>query len=184
MFPAKKASKFREWLDCSTLELKPTSITMEIMSYLAYETVAQVTWWMRVCVRVRWTTFQWNISLSQDCGFVSVGEARNDCDDKCHQSCDLFQPHPLQHSYWGTHTHTCNNLIFACFEQPKLRYELRLSREIRCFQSFQVKKDPDSPEATPPSTPGSSHSRPLPQGNGSLDGRARQRKRKKVRVSI
>lgn len=45
----------------------------------------------------------------------------------------------------------------------------------------QVKKDPDSPEATPPSTPGSSHSsKTLPQGNGSLDGRARQRKRKKV----
>ncbi|XP_035760670.1 transcription initiation protein SPT3 homolog, partial [Neolamprologus brichardi] len=44
----------------------------------------------------------------------------------------------------------------------------------------EVKKDPDSPEATPPSTPGSSHSsKPVLQGNGSVDGRARQRKRKK-----
>eukprot|EP00064_Thunnus_orientalis_P023210 superscaffoldBa00008557_g23442 len=86
---AKKASKFRDWLDCSSLELKPNSIAMEILSYLAYETVAQ------------------------------------------------------------------------------------------------VKKDPDSPEATPPSTPGSSHSaKPLQQGNGSLDGRARQRKRKKVCVRL
>ncbi|TMS04167.1 Transcription initiation protein SPT3-like protein, partial [Larimichthys crocea] len=38
---AKKASKFRDWLDCSSLELKPNSIAMEILSYLAYETVAQ-----------------------------------------------------------------------------------------------------------------------------------------------
>ncbi|XP_078787771.1 transcription initiation protein SPT3 homolog isoform X2 [Oryzias latipes] len=81
---AKKASKFRDWLDCSSLELKPNSIAMEVLSYLAYETVAQ------------------------------------------------------------------------------------------------VKKDPDSPEATPPSTPGSLHSsKPLLQGNGSIDTRARQRKRKK-----
>lgn len=42
VFPAKKASKFRDWLDCSTLELKPNSLAMEILSYLAYETVAQV----------------------------------------------------------------------------------------------------------------------------------------------
>lgn len=41
LFPAKKASKFRDWLDCSTLELKPNSMAMEILSYLAYETVAQ-----------------------------------------------------------------------------------------------------------------------------------------------
>uniref|UniRef100_H3CWV9 SPT3 homolog, SAGA and STAGA complex component n=1 Tax=Tetraodon nigroviridis TaxID=99883 RepID=H3CWV9_TETNG len=39
---AKKASKFRDWLDCSTLELKPNSLAMEILSYLAYETVAQI----------------------------------------------------------------------------------------------------------------------------------------------
>lgn len=42
VFSAKKASKFRDWLDCSTLELKPNSLAMEILSYLAYETVAQV----------------------------------------------------------------------------------------------------------------------------------------------
>lgn len=42
VFPAKKASKFRDWLDCSTLELKPNNLAMEILSYLAYETVAQV----------------------------------------------------------------------------------------------------------------------------------------------
>ncbi|MEQ2167009.1 hypothetical protein GOODEAATRI_034419, partial [Goodea atripinnis] len=80
----KKASKFRDWLDCSSLELKPNSIATEVLSYLAYETVAQ------------------------------------------------------------------------------------------------VKKDPDSPEATPPSTPGSSHSSKSLQGNGSTDSRGRQRKRKKV----
>uniref|UniRef100_UPI003AAA80F0 transcription initiation protein SPT3 homolog n=1 Tax=Centroberyx gerrardi TaxID=166262 RepID=UPI003AAA80F0 len=39
---AKKASKFRDWLDCSSLELKPNSVAMEILSYLAYETVAQI----------------------------------------------------------------------------------------------------------------------------------------------
>uniref|UniRef100_A0A3B3ZBD5 Uncharacterized protein n=1 Tax=Periophthalmus magnuspinnatus TaxID=409849 RepID=A0A3B3ZBD5_9GOBI len=39
---AKKASKFRDWLDCSSLELKPNTVAMEILSYLAYETVAQI----------------------------------------------------------------------------------------------------------------------------------------------
>ncbi|XP_063040556.1 transcription initiation protein SPT3 homolog [Engraulis encrasicolus] len=39
---SKKASKFREWLDCSSLEVKPNVVSMEILSYLAYETVAQV----------------------------------------------------------------------------------------------------------------------------------------------
>uniref|UniRef100_A0A3P8WIA1 SPT3 homolog, SAGA and STAGA complex component n=1 Tax=Cynoglossus semilaevis TaxID=244447 RepID=A0A3P8WIA1_CYNSE len=39
---AKKASKFRDWLDLSSLEVKPNSIAMEILSYLAYETVAQI----------------------------------------------------------------------------------------------------------------------------------------------
>ncbi|KAK1170345.1 hypothetical protein AOXY_G7168 [Acipenser oxyrinchus oxyrinchus] len=38
----KKASKFREWLDCSSLEVKPNAVAMEILSYLAYETVAQL----------------------------------------------------------------------------------------------------------------------------------------------
>ncbi|XP_062378597.1 transcription initiation protein SPT3 homolog [Sardina pilchardus] len=39
---SKKASKFREWLDCSSLDMKPNAVSMEILSYLAYETVAQV----------------------------------------------------------------------------------------------------------------------------------------------
>ncbi|XP_066560462.1 transcription initiation protein SPT3 homolog isoform X2 [Amia ocellicauda] len=39
---SKKASKFREWLDCSSMEVKPNAVAMEILSYLAYETVAQV----------------------------------------------------------------------------------------------------------------------------------------------
>ncbi|TNN62803.1 Transcription initiation protein SPT3 [Liparis tanakae] len=116
---AKKASKFRDWLDCSSLELKPNSISMEILSYLAFETVAQI------------------VDLS-----LLVKQEMT------------AQTNPISHvistSYIQYNTHT------------------------------EVKKDPDSPEATPPSTPGSSHSsKPLPQGNGSLDGRARQRKRKK-----
>ncbi|XP_012579254.1 PREDICTED: transcription initiation protein SPT3 homolog isoform X2 [Condylura cristata] len=39
---SKKASKFRDWLDCSSMEIKPTVIAMEILAYLAYETVAQL----------------------------------------------------------------------------------------------------------------------------------------------
>ncbi|KAJ8780021.1 hypothetical protein J1605_012057 [Eschrichtius robustus] len=39
---SKKASKFRDWLDCSSLEIKPNVIAMEILAYLAYETVAQL----------------------------------------------------------------------------------------------------------------------------------------------
>uniref|UniRef100_A0A673FZM5 SPT3 homolog, SAGA and STAGA complex component n=1 Tax=Sinocyclocheilus rhinocerous TaxID=307959 RepID=A0A673FZM5_9TELE len=39
---SKKASKFREWLDCSSLDVKPSAMSMEILSYLAYETVARV----------------------------------------------------------------------------------------------------------------------------------------------
>ncbi|CAK6980214.1 transcription initiation protein SPT3 homolog [Scomber scombrus] len=116
---AKKASKFRDWLDCSSLELKPNSMAMEILSYLAYETVAQI------------------VDLS-----LLVKQEM------------MAKTNPISHvisaSYIHYNTHT------------------------------EVKKDPDSPEATPPSTPGSSHSaKPLQQGNGSLDGRARQRKRKK-----
>ncbi|XP_037638512.1 transcription initiation protein SPT3 homolog [Sebastes umbrosus] len=116
---AKKASKFRDWLDCSSLELKPNSIAMEILSYLAYETVAQIVD-LSLLVKQEMTAKTNPIS------------------------------HVISSSYIHYNTHT------------------------------EVKKDPDSPEATPPSTPGSSHSsKPLPQGNGSLDGRARQRKRKK-----
>ncbi|XP_075717060.1 transcription initiation protein SPT3 homolog isoform X3 [Rhinoderma darwinii] len=39
---SKKASKFRDWLDCSSLEIKPNAVAMEILTYLAYETVAQL----------------------------------------------------------------------------------------------------------------------------------------------
>ncbi|KAK2113795.1 hypothetical protein P7K49_008061 [Saguinus oedipus] len=39
---AKKASKFRDWLDCSSMEIKPNVVAMEILAYLAYETVAQL----------------------------------------------------------------------------------------------------------------------------------------------
>ncbi|KAM6997854.1 transcription initiation protein SPT3 homolog [Tautogolabrus adspersus] len=116
---AKKASKFRDWLDCSTLELKPNSVAMEILSYLAYETVAQIVD-LSLLVKQEMTAKTNPIS------------------------------HVISTSYIHYNTHT------------------------------EVKKDPDSPEATPPSTPGSSHStKPLLQGNGSVDNRARQRKRKK-----
>ncbi|XP_069461896.1 transcription initiation protein SPT3 homolog [Ambystoma mexicanum] len=39
---SKKASKFRDWLDCSLMEIKPNAVAMEILAYLAYETVAQL----------------------------------------------------------------------------------------------------------------------------------------------
>ncbi|NXY42474.1 SUPT3 protein, partial [Ceuthmochares aereus] len=39
---SKKASKFRDWLDCSSMEIKPNAVAMEILAYLAYETVAQL----------------------------------------------------------------------------------------------------------------------------------------------
>ncbi|XP_062072905.1 transcription initiation protein SPT3 homolog [Lepus europaeus] len=39
---SKKSSKFRDWLDCSSMEIKPTVVTMEILADLAYETVAQL----------------------------------------------------------------------------------------------------------------------------------------------
>lgn len=116
---AKKASKFRDWLDCSSLELKPNSIAMEILSYLAYETVAQIVD-LSLLVKQEMTAKTNPVS------------------------------HVISASYIHYNTHA------------------------------EVKKDPDSPEATPPSTPGSSHSsKPLLQGNGSVDGRGRQRKRKK-----
>ncbi|KAM9726208.1 transcription initiation protein SPT3 homolog isoform 1-T3 [Menidia menidia] len=116
---AKKASKFRDWLDCSSLELKPNSVAMEILSYLAYETVAQIV----------------------DLSLLIKQEMAAKTDPVSHV---------ISASYLHYSTHT------------------------------EVKKDPDSPEATPPSTPGASlASKPPPQGNGSVDGRARQRKRKK-----
>ncbi|XP_077469773.1 transcription initiation protein SPT3 homolog isoform X2 [Stigmatopora argus] len=116
----KKASKFRDWLDCSNLELKPNSVAMEVLSYLAYETIAQIV----------------DLSLLVKQEMVAK-------------------------------TNTVAHVISASHIQYNSHVE-------------QVKKESDSPEATPPSTPGSSHSsKPFPQGNGSLDGRARQRKRKK-----
>uniref|UniRef100_A0A3Q2T997 SPT3 homolog, SAGA and STAGA complex component n=2 Tax=Fundulus heteroclitus TaxID=8078 RepID=A0A3Q2T997_FUNHE len=116
---AKKASKFRDWLDCSNLELKPNSMATEILSYLAYETVAQIVD-LSLLVKQEMTVKMNPVS------------------------------HVISASYIHYNTHP------------------------------EVKKDPDSPEATPPSTPGSSHSsKPLLQGNGGADSRARQRKRKK-----
>ncbi|XP_077976974.1 transcription initiation protein SPT3 homolog [Glandiceps talaboti] len=39
----KKASKFKDWLDCSHLvDIKPNPLAIEVLCYLAYETVAQV----------------------------------------------------------------------------------------------------------------------------------------------
>jgi hypothetical protein len=39
----KKAGKFKEWIDCGSLiDMKPNAPVMEVFSYLAYETVAQV----------------------------------------------------------------------------------------------------------------------------------------------
>ncbi|OWK13199.1 SUPT3H, partial [Cervus elaphus hippelaphus] len=34
----KKGSKFRDWLDCGSMEIKPNVVAMEILAYLAYET--------------------------------------------------------------------------------------------------------------------------------------------------
>ncbi|KAF4013440.1 hypothetical protein G4228_004782 [Cervus hanglu yarkandensis] len=42
LLEAKKGSKFRDWLDCGSMEIKPNVVAMEILAYLAYETVAQL----------------------------------------------------------------------------------------------------------------------------------------------
>ncbi|KAJ1202890.1 hypothetical protein NDU88_006685 [Pleurodeles waltl] len=39
---SKKVTKFRDWLDCSLMEIKPNTVAMEMLAYLAYETVAQL----------------------------------------------------------------------------------------------------------------------------------------------
>ncbi|XP_043538621.1 transcription initiation protein SPT3 homolog isoform X3 [Chiloscyllium plagiosum] len=39
---AKKPTKFKDWLDCSSMEVKPNPVALEIMAYLAQETVAQL----------------------------------------------------------------------------------------------------------------------------------------------
>ncbi|XP_073254991.1 transcription initiation protein SPT3 homolog isoform X3 [Porites lutea] len=39
----KKAGKFKEWLDCASLiDMKPNTPVMEVLSFLAYETVGQI----------------------------------------------------------------------------------------------------------------------------------------------
>lgn len=111
-----------------------------------------------------------------DRGLISVGEAGNDCEDQSHRSCDLCQLHQLQHSHWGVFTHTHTHQYY-----PQSIFDQWLTYILHIF-SHKLKKDPDSPDATPPSTPSSSlSSKPLLQGNGSMDSRTRQRKRKKVR---
>ncbi|XP_041044786.1 transcription initiation protein SPT3 homolog isoform X1 [Carcharodon carcharias] len=39
---AKKSTKFKDWLDCSSMEVKPNPVALEIMAYIAQETVAQL----------------------------------------------------------------------------------------------------------------------------------------------
>lgn len=73
---------------------------MEILSYLAYETVAQVTWLFRdfICVFKTVIFFTLQSVFPSDRGFVTFGEAGNDSKDESSQSCDLCQLHPLQHT--------------------------------------------------------------------------------------
>ncbi|XP_052009582.1 transcription initiation protein SPT3 homolog isoform X3 [Xyrauchen texanus] len=131
---SKKALKFREWLDCSSLDVKPNAMSMEILSYLAYETVAQVV--------------DLALLVKQDMT-PKTGD-------------------PFQHA------------ISATF----IKYSKSSA------EASSTKKETDSPENTPPSTPsgpltagqqGRMHS--MAQGNGGLaqDGgsKIKQRKRKK-----
>ncbi|XP_010861960.1 transcription initiation protein SPT3 homolog [Esox lucius] len=115
---AKKASKFRDWLDCSSLELKPHTVAMEILSYLAYETIAQLV----------------DLSLL----------VKQDMTPKT----DPFS-HAVSASFINYHSNT------------------------------EIKRDPDSPETTPPSTPGPSYSSKPSNGGLGLESKTRQRKRKK-----
>uniref|UniRef100_A0A8C2K932 SPT3 homolog, SAGA and STAGA complex component n=1 Tax=Cyprinus carpio TaxID=7962 RepID=A0A8C2K932_CYPCA len=129
----KKASKFREWLDCSSLDVKPNAMSMEILSYLAYETVAQVV--------------DLALLVKQDMT-PKTGD-------------------PFQHAISATFIQYCNSSA----------------------EATSTKKETDSPENTPPSTPsgpltghqGKMHS--MAQGNGgpNQDGssKIKQRKRKK-----
>ncbi|KAK3563726.1 hypothetical protein QTP86_034451, partial [Hemibagrus guttatus] len=127
---SKKLSKFREWLDCSSLELKPNGVSMEILSYLAYETVAQVV--------------DLALLVKQDMT-PKTGD-------------------PFSHA------------ISATF----LQYHSS-SAEVSS-----AKREMDSPENTPPSTPSSGHQAKLhsmSQGNGThsqdSSSKSKQRKRKK-----
>ncbi|XP_051578893.1 transcription initiation protein SPT3 homolog isoform X1 [Myxocyprinus asiaticus] len=130
---SKKASKFREWLDCSSLDVKPNAMSMEILSYLAYETVAQVV--------------DLALLVKQDMT-PKTGD-------------------PFQHTISATFIQYSNSSA----------------------EASSTKKESDSPENTPPSTPsgpltaghqGRMHS--MAQGNGGFtqDGnKIKQRKRKK-----
>ncbi|XP_036171939.1 transcription initiation protein SPT3 homolog isoform X2 [Myotis myotis] len=84
---SKKASKFRDWLDCSSMEIKPNVIAMEILAYLAYETVAQL---VDLALLVR-----------QDMGTKAgdpFGHAISAAFIQYHSSAEL---HPLDHSMQG-----------------------------------------------------------------------------------
>lgn len=128
---SKKASKFREWLDCSSLDVKPNAMSMEILSYLAYETVAQVV--------------DLALLVKQDMT-PKTGD-------------------PFQHAISATYIQYCSSSA----------------------EASSSKKDLDSPDNTPPSTPssvghqGKMHS--MAQGNGGpnqdASSKAKQRKRKK-----
>lgn len=185
-FPAKKASKFRDWLDCSTLELKPNSMAMEILSYLAYETVAQACEVPTLDVSQQ-QVFSVNMDAVQHLFIFPVVF--------CSQIMDLsllvkqemtVKTNPISHVISASYIHYNTHSEVPYSQLKKRLCEIHHKLLFALFLIFlrfvlQLKKDPDSPEATPPSTPSSSHtSKPLLQGNGSLDGRARQRKRKKV----
>ncbi|XP_036397962.1 transcription initiation protein SPT3 homolog isoform X2 [Megalops cyprinoides] len=136
---SKKASKFREWLDCSSMEVKPNAVAMEILSYLAYETVAQL---VDLALLVK--------------------------QDMAPKTGDPF-----------------SRAISATF----LQYHNSTSEVHLPGTTASVKRDPDSPENTPPSTPGAPLSaghqgklHSVAQGNGGLgqdSSKFKQRKRKK-----
>ncbi|XDV42710.1 hypothetical protein PO909_011327 [Leuciscus waleckii] len=150
---SKKASKFREWLDCSSLDVKPNAMSMEILSYLAYETVAQE---IRPLKITSFEAFQCFDCLVVDLALLVKQDMTPKTGD------------PFQHAISATFIQYCNSSAEAA----------------------STKKETDSPENTPPSTPsgpltaghqGKMHS--MAQGNGgpNQDGssKVKQRKRKK-----
>ncbi|XP_022528758.1 transcription initiation protein SPT3 homolog isoform X3 [Astyanax mexicanus] len=131
---SKKASKFREWLDCSSLDVKPNAVSMEILSYLAYETVAQI---VDLALLVK--------------------------QDMTPKTGDPFG-HAISATFFQYHSSSS--------------------------EAVSTKRETESPENTPPSTPSgplsSGHQSKLhsmAQGNGSLSqdssSKTKQRKRKK-----